>query len=110
MQLYQPNNGSIMQTTCSPTPSDFAHSPITDLVSLYPATGVDQHCLSGIRNNPMVVPDGALLFEENQPCQGFSMVLEGEVQVSRRSGEVSDLMGVKAFNRACSLLLKRKTA
>ncbi|MDO8458231.1 MAG: Crp/Fnr family transcriptional regulator [Burkholderiaceae bacterium] len=62
---------------------------MSDLVSLYPALAHVQPTLTslGATATPMVVPAGAVLFEENQPCQGFPMVLAGEVRVSRRSGE-----------------------
>ena len=33
------------------------------------------------------VAGGAVLFTENTPCQGFPLVLEGEVRVSRSSGD-----------------------
>ena len=36
---------------------------------------------------PLQVPEGTVLFRENTPCQGFPLVLEGEVKVSRSSGD-----------------------
>ena len=36
---------------------------------------------------PFKVPAGAVLFQENEPCKGFPLVLEGEIRVSRRSDE-----------------------
>lgn len=36
---------------------------------------------------PLQVPAGTVLFEEHAPCQGFPLVLEGEVKVSRSSGD-----------------------
>lgn len=36
---------------------------------------------------PLLVPAGTVLFSENTPCQGFPLVLEGEVKVSRRSAD-----------------------
>jgi len=36
---------------------------------------------------PVQVPAGAELFSENAPCRGFPLVLEGEVKVSRHSGD-----------------------
>jgi CRP/FNR family transcriptional regulator len=35
----------------------------------------------------MSVPVGTVLFIENTPCQGFPLVLDGEVKVSRSSGD-----------------------
>ena len=56
---------------------------------LYPALA---HCSplpdapgSGIA--PIQVPAGTELFSENAPCRGFPLVLEGEVKVSRHSGD-----------------------
>lgn len=36
---------------------------------------------------PLTVPAGTVLFSENTPCQGFPLVLTGEVKVSRNSGD-----------------------
>lgn len=36
---------------------------------------------------PLTVPAGTVLFSENAPCQGFPLVLTGEVKVSRNSGD-----------------------
>jgi CRP/FNR family transcriptional regulator len=36
---------------------------------------------------PIQVPAGTELFSENAPCRGFPLVLEGEVKVSRHSGD-----------------------
>lgn len=33
------------------------------------------------------VPGGAVLFDVGQPCQGFPLVLDGEIKVSRQSSE-----------------------
>jgi CRP/FNR family transcriptional regulator len=51
------------------------------LLRLYPAIGA----LPGLlpRLAPLRVPAGTVLFRENDPCQGFPMVVEGEVRVSR---------------------------
>ena len=35
--------------------------------------------------SPITVPAGTVMFTENAPCQGFPLVLEGEVKVSRHS-------------------------
>ena len=35
----------------------------------------------------ITVPAGAALFSENSPCQGFPLVLDGEIKVSRSSGD-----------------------
>jgi len=36
---------------------------------------------------PLAVPGGTVLFSENAPCQGFPLVLDGEIKVSRHSGD-----------------------
>lgn len=62
---------------------------MADLVSIYPSLAHVSPTLKSLCATviPMVVPAGTVLFEENQPCQGFPMILDGEVRVSRRSGE-----------------------
>lgn len=66
-----------------PTPS------VTDPCALYPALADVHPRLDelGSQATPMQVATGTVLFDENQPCQGFPMVLSGEVKVSRSSGE-----------------------
>jgi CRP/FNR family transcriptional regulator len=56
---------------------------------LYPALAQVQPSLAelGAMVNPMHVPAGTVLFSENAPCQGFPLVLEGEIKVSRASGD-----------------------
>ncbi|WP_210543015.1 Crp/Fnr family transcriptional regulator [Rhodoferax sp. PAMC 29310] len=59
------------------------------LTSLYPALALVQPSLSdlGAAVAPMQVPAGTELFGENTPCQGFPLVLAGEIKVSRSSGD-----------------------
>lgn len=54
---------------------------------LYPALTQVQPPLSSLPQAlaPMEVPAGSVLFNENTACQGFPLVLEGEVKVSRHS-------------------------
>lgn len=61
----------------------------TDVLALYPALADVQPSLQQLgAAAPLIqVPGGQLLFEENAPCQGFPLVLEGEVKVSRNSGD-----------------------
>jgi CRP/FNR family transcriptional regulator len=58
-------------------------------VAVYPALALVQPRLTelGTAADPITVPAGTVLFDENAPCQGFPMVLEGEVKVSRDSGD-----------------------
>lgn len=60
-----------------------------DPVHLYPplAQVVPTLADAGPCAAPMTVPAGTVLFDENAPCQGFPMVLEGEVKVSRHSSD-----------------------
>ena len=60
-----------------------------DPFALYPALAQVQPSLAelGPALAPMRVPAGTVLFSENSPCQGFPLVLEGEVKVSRSSGD-----------------------
>ena len=62
---------------------------IADAAAVYPALAHVQPTLTqlGPGMAPMQVPAGTVLFHENAPCQGFPLVLEGEVKVSRSSGD-----------------------
>lgn len=57
--------------------------------ALYPALAQVHPTLAelGPAVAPMNVPPGTVLFSENAPCQGFPLVLDGEVKVSRSSGD-----------------------
>ena len=52
-----------------------------DLLALYPALAALPSLVA--RLTPMTVPPGTRLFRENDACQGFPLVLTGEVRVSR---------------------------
>jgi CRP/FNR family transcriptional regulator len=58
-------------------------------VELYPALAQVQPSLAELsqRVAPMQVPAGTTLFKENSPCKGFPLVLDGEIKVSRSSGD-----------------------
>lgn len=58
-------------------------------VALYPALAHVVPALTelGPAAGPLSVPAGAVLFDENAPCQGFPLVLNGEVKVSRHSSD-----------------------
>ena len=60
-----------------------------DPFDLYPSLAQVSPTLAslGATVGPMTVPAGTVLFDENKPCQGFPMVLDGEVKVSRNSGD-----------------------
>jgi len=62
---------------------------MTQAADLYPALAQVQPSLAALGNSigPMEVPAGTILFDENAPCQGFPLVLTGEVKVSRHSGD-----------------------
>ena len=59
------------------------------LHALYPALAQVRPALTdlGATATPLQVPPGTVLFDENAPCRGFPLVIEGEVKVSRHSGD-----------------------
>jgi CRP/FNR family transcriptional regulator len=60
-----------------------------DPASLYPALAQVVPSLTDLASSigPMTVPATTVLFDANAPCRGFPLVLEGEVKVSRHSGD-----------------------
>ena len=62
---------------------------MVDPLTLYPALAQVAPPLSalGAAGAPMAVDAGTVLFSENSPCQGFPLVIDGEVRVSRASGD-----------------------
>jgi CRP/FNR family transcriptional regulator len=60
-----------------------------DPATLYPALARVQPSLAelGPALAPFQVPVGTVLFHEASPCQGFPLVLAGEIKVSRSSGD-----------------------
>jgi len=64
-------------------------SAATQAQVLYPALGQVQPSLAelGAAVAPMQVSVGTVLFSENSPCHGFPLVLDGEIKVSRSSGD-----------------------
>ncbi|GAA6142404.1 Crp/Fnr family transcriptional regulator [Hydrogenophaga sp. 5NK40-0174] len=54
-----------------------------ELIDLYPAMSELPELVDSLA--VMEVPAGTVLFREHETCQGFPMVLEGEVRVSRSS-------------------------
>lgn len=62
---------------------------MSDLLALYPAlSAVDPPVTAlGPAAGPLSVPAGTVLFNEAQPCQGFPLVVDGEVKVSRHSSD-----------------------
>lgn len=63
--------------------------PVAQLLSLYPAMGA----LTGLLPTlPLMrCPAGTELFRENDVCQGFPLVIEGEVRVSRSAANGREL-------------------
>lgn len=75
-----------------PLPPENPHPmarPLPDAATLYPALAQVVPLLSalGATAQPITVPAGTVLFSENAPCQGFPLVLEGEIKVSRQSSD-----------------------
>ena len=60
-----------------------------DPATLYPALAQVQPSLADLQSAiaPVSVPAGTVLVHENAPCQGFPLVLDGEIKVSRSSGD-----------------------
>jgi len=58
-----------------------------DLLALYPALASVEPPLHSLAPaaQALAVPAGAVLFGEGQACQGFPLVLDGEIRVSRSS-------------------------
>jgi CRP/FNR family transcriptional regulator, anaerobic regulatory protein len=63
--------------------------PTSQPQALYPALENVHPSLAELSPGmaPMRVPADTTLFSENEPCRGFPLVLEGEVKVSRSSGD-----------------------
>lgn len=61
---------------------------IGPILALYPALKNVLGAVNG-QEEPRVlaVPGGTTLFNEHEPCKGFPLVLQGEVRVSRSSGD-----------------------
>lgn len=60
-----------------------------DPTTLYPALAQVQPSPAALGPviGPLDVPAEVVLFDENAPCQGFPMLLRGEIKVSRASGD-----------------------
>jgi CRP/FNR family transcriptional regulator len=59
------------------------------LTDLYPSLAQVQPAPAAPESGlqPFEVPANTVLFSENAPCQGFPLVLHGEIKVSRNSGD-----------------------
>lgn len=62
-----------------------------DVLALYPALAEVTPAFASQGLPVLAVPAGSVLFDEHAPCQGFPLVLDGEVKVSRSSGEGRNL-------------------
>lgn len=76
------------------TPAPALPAPAT----LYPALAQVQPLLADVHPAiaPISVPASTVLFHENAPCQGFALVLAGEIKVTRSSGGGRSLNAVAA--------------
>lgn len=54
----------------------------TDLLTLYPALEPLAPALAALQTQAVLVPAGTQLFAQGAPCQGFPLVLTGEVRVA----------------------------
>lgn len=64
---------------------------LPDVLTLYPALAEVTPAFEAQGLPVLAVPAGTVLFDEHAPCQGFPLVLDGEVKVSRSSGEGRNL-------------------
>ena len=64
-------------------------APTPDLLTLYPALRSLPSLVGKL--TPVTVAAGTRLFRENDPCQGFPLVLAGEVRVSRSAANGREL-------------------
>jgi CRP/FNR family transcriptional regulator len=71
------------------TMADIPDLPIEQILSLYPSLAQVQPALAELGQTLSVyqVPADTVLFSENAACQGFPLVLQGEIKVSRNSGD-----------------------
>ncbi len=69
--------------------ADLADLPIDQILGLYPSLAQVQPALADLGQTLAVyqVPTDTVLFSENAACQGFPLVLQGEIKVSRNSGD-----------------------
>jgi len=60
---------------------------VSDALDLYPSLALVQPSLAALApaSTPLEISAGTVLFSEHAPCQGFPLVLEGEIKVSRHS-------------------------
>jgi CRP/FNR family transcriptional regulator len=63
--------------------------PMAQLLGLYPSLAQVSPSLQELQSSlaPIAVPTDTVLFSENAACQGFPLVIEGEIKVSRHSGD-----------------------
>ncbi len=59
----------------------------TDLLALYPTLQALAPALAALQAQAVSVPAGTQLFAQGAPCQGFPLVLAGEVRVACHSGD-----------------------
>jgi hypothetical protein len=62
-------------------------APAAELHALYPALHGLGAELAALVPQALGIPAGTVLFNENDPCKGFPLLLEGEVRVSRSSAD-----------------------
>ncbi len=82
----QPNANPTAPQATAAGASNAPPDPVADaLRALYPALG------EWTPAQVLAVPAGTALFHERSPCQGFPLVLEGEVRVSRSASNGREL-------------------
>jgi CRP/FNR family transcriptional regulator, anaerobic regulatory protein len=62
-----------------------AATRVQQALALYPQLHGLESSLAEVAASAFTAPAGSVLFSENAPCQGFPLLLDGEVRVSRPS-------------------------
>lgn len=60
---------------------------VEQVLALYPPLRGLEASLHALTAGAMTVPAGTVLFQEHAPCEGFPLLLDGEVRVSRSSAD-----------------------
>ena len=84
--------------------------PIDQILALYPSLAQVQPALDQLEPSHAFyqVPIDTVLFSENAACQGFPLVLSGEIKVSRNSGDGRSLELYRVVPGELCLLIRPK--
>lgn len=69
------------------------NAALTTPLALYPAlSGLPPSLLTEAIHNTMAVPTGGEVFSEDQPCQGFPLLLSGRIKVVKNTASGRELL------------------